>query len=305
MDWNEMVINEPRPIVIGLGEVLWDLLPNGKQLGGAPANFAYHAQALGADAHVVSSVGDDPLGREILAQLDRLGLPCRTVSVDPAHATGTVSVTLDGQGKPTYVIHENVAWDHIRLTPESLDLAHRAKAVCFGSLAQRNEVSRATILAFLDAVGEHCLRIFDINLRQHYYNAPIVRSSLQRTDVLKLNDEELPVLADLLGIAGSEKDVVTALLETFHLRAVALTHGPKGSVLAAAGQWSQQAAAPTAVVDTVGAGDAFTAALAVGMLRQLSLETIHRHASRLAAYVCSQPGATPAVPEELTRFDAD
>ena len=171
---------EQHPIVIGLGEVLWDLLPGGRQLGGAPANFAYHAKVLGAEAYVVSSVGDDALGRDILAQLDRLGLNRRFVSIDPGHPTGTVSVELDGQGKPNYVIHEDVAWDHIPSTPELTELAQRAEILCFGSLAQRCKVSRATVRACLAATVEHCLRIFDVNLRQHYYDNEVIEAGLRR-----------------------------------------------------------------------------------------------------------------------------
>lgn len=295
--------NDKKPLVIGLGEVLWDLLPDGKQLGGAPANFAYHAKALGADAHVVSSVGDDALGGEILARLDWLGVQRQFVSVDHKHPTGTVSVELDGQGKATYIIHTGVAWDYIPPTPGLLETMRKADAVCFGSLAQRSEVSRATIEACLAATEEQCLRIFDVNLRQHYFNVEVIEAGLQAARVLKLNEEELPVVADLLGIAGEQEDILDALLKKFDLDLIALTRGEKGSLLVAPGQLSAQAAIVGKIIDTVGAGDAFTAALAIGLLQGRNLDAINRCAARLAGYVCSQSGATPEIPEEFTRCD--
>jgi fructokinase len=290
-----------QPIVIGLGEVLWDMLPGGRQLGGAPANFAYHTKILGAEAYVVSSVGDDSLGRDILAQLDRLGLDRRCVAIDAVHATGTVSVELDVQGKPSYVIHENVAWDNIPLTPELVELCRRADILCFGSIAQRSEISRATIRACLAATGGQCLRIFDVNLRQHYYDAEVIRAGLQAARVLKLNDEELPVVATMLGISGSEAQMLHSLLGDFSLDLIALTRGEKGATLVTGNRSSAQSVATGKVVDTVGAGDAFTAALAIGLHRGLDLDVINRHACRLAAYVCTRPGATPEVPEELIK----
>ena len=287
-------------MVIGLGEVLWDLLPGGKQLGGAPANFAYHARVLGADAYVASAVGNDALGDEILRQLDCVGLDHRCMHVDDRYPTGTVSVELAVQGKPTYVIHENVAWDHIPALPELLALAGRADALCFGTLAQRSAASRATVQACLAALPTGCLRIFDINLRQHYYDKEVLAAGLQQADVLKLNDEELPILAAELDIAGREEEILAALLATFGLKVIALTRGEKGALLFARDESSVESAVPAKVVDTVGAGDAFTAALAMGLLRGLPLDAVNRYAVRLAAFVCSQTGATPKVPEELT-----
>ena len=296
---------QTRPIIIGLGEILWDLLPGGKQLGGAPANFAYHAGVLGAEAHVVSAVGNDDLAAEIIARLDRLGVCRDLVCINRDHPTGTVSVKTDDRGKPSYAIQANVAWDHIPLSADLIDLAREADAMCFGSLAQRSRVSRATIRACLEAASGRGLRIFDVNLRQHYYDAEVVDTGLQMAEVLKLNDEELPVVAGLLGISGGTKEVLRSLLKKYDLRLIALTRGEKGAVLAARDQWSEQIAAPTKVVDTVGAGDAFTAVLAMGVLRGLALEVINRHACRLAAYVCSQPGATPDVPAELASGDSE
>lgn len=299
-----------RPVVVGLGEVLWDILPAGKQLGGAPANFAYHARAQGATGVVVSRVGDDALGREILARLDALGLDLRHVSVDARHPTGTVNVRLDAGGVPQYVIHESAAWDYLATGGALRELAGATDAVCFGTLAQRSAVSRGAVRDFLRATGPDCLRVFDINLRQSYYDRTVVHESLLLSDVLKLNEDEVHVLADRLELVGAREvgdvdGVVAALLDRYPLRLVALTRGGAGSLLCARdGRRSDHQGFPVAnVADTVGAGDAFTAAMVMGLLRGDDLDRINAHANRLAAYVCSQHGATPAIPEEL-RGDA-
>jgi fructokinase len=288
---------ENRPLVfVGIGEVLWDLLPGGRQFGGAPANFAYHAKALGIHAQVVSCVGRDELGDEILAHLDRLGLGHDHIAVDPEHPTGTVSVRLDAAGKPDYVIHEQVAWDYLSLLPQSLGLAARADAVCFGSLAQRFVVSRLAIRDFLAATGPECLRIFDINLRQHYYNVDTIAVGLEAADVLKLNDEELPVLARLLSIHGPIEEMLATLCRRYRLKLIALTEGDRGSLLFSPGARSRHAGHRAEVVDTVGAGDAFTAVLAFGLLSGASLDTINEQANRVASFVCSRAGGTPEMP---------
>lgn len=291
-----------QPTIIGLGEVLWDLLPEGKQFGGAPANFAYHAKAMGADAHVVSAVGDDELGREILGRLDGLGVHRRLVAVDAEHPTGTVSVELDAHGKPDFTIHTGVAWDFIPDMPGLEELAARADAVCFGSLAQRSEVSRATIRRFLDATGNGCLRVFDINLRQHYFNAEVVAESLGHADVLKLNDDELPVVAELLSLPSDEGPFLDAVLPQHGFRLVALTKGAAGSVLRSRDGTFTVPGTRVKVADTVGAGDAFTAAVVMGLLAGRDLDAVNRHANDVAAYVCTQSGATPDLPEDLVRF---
>jgi len=291
-----------RPTIVGLGEVLWDLLPEGKQFGGAPANFAYHAKAMGADAHVVSAVGDDELGREILGRLDRLGLGRDCVAVDAEHPTGTVSVALDEHGKPDFTIHTGVAWDFIPDMPGLVELAGRTDAVCFGSLAQRSDVSRATIRRFLDATGDGCLRVFDINLRQHYFNAEVIAESLGRADVLKLNDDELPVVAELLSLPADEGRFMDAVLRQHELTLVALTKGANGSVLRSRDGTSAVPGTRVNVADTVGAGDAFTAAVVMGLLAGRELDAIHNRANDVAAYVCTRPGATPDLPEHLVRF---
>jgi fructokinase len=290
-----------NPVVIGLGEVLWDLLPAGKQLGGAPANFAWHAQQLGARSAVVSAVGRDPLGDEILARLRAMELDGSHVSVDDTHPTGTVSVTLDLAGVPNYVIHEDVAWDFIPAGGPLDELARRADVVCFGTLAQRSEASRQAVRKFLFETRADCLRVFDINLRQRFYDRHVIEASLARASVLKLNDQELPAIAKLLTLPRDEAGAVRMLFRGLvNLRLVALTRGSSGSTLFARdGVVSHHPGVGTTLVDTVGAGDAFTATLAIGLLRGRPLDHINEVANRVAAYVCSQPGATPPLPAEL------
>jgi fructokinase len=287
--------------LVGLGEILWDMLPTGKQLGGAPANFAYHAQALGANGVVVSCIGDDDLGNEVLSRLGGLGLDCRYIAVDKAHPTGTVTVKLDENGEPDFTIHENVAWDFIPLSADLLELAVRTDAVCFGSLCQRLEVSRDTIRRFLQATKPDCIRVFDINIRQSFYNKDIVHAMLSLSNVLKLNDEELPIVADLLDITGSQSDILSQLTRRYKLRLIALTRGAGGSRLYAQGQDSSHPGFSAQVADTVGAGDSFTAMMTLGLLRGEELDKINEEANRVASYVCSQSGATPELPDDLVQ----
>ena len=289
-----------RPVAVGLGEVLWDLLPGGKQLGGAPANFAYHAQQLGAAGVVVSAVGRDPLGDEILARLRELGLDTRYVAVDPHHPTGTVSVNLDAAGVPSYVIHENVAWDFLQFNSTLAQLAARADVVCFGTLAQRSPRSNGCIRDVLTQPPPR-LTILDVNLRQHYYDRAIIHESLDFADVLKINDDEVAVVAQLYQLKRPA-DLVPAVFDTYDIvDLIAMTRGANGSVLYPRdGEPIEHPGTPvTKLADTVGAGDAFTAALAMGLLRREPLDRINDAANRLAAYVCSQPGATPPMPAEL------
>lgn len=284
---------------VGIGEVLWDLLTNGKQLGGAPSNFAYYAQELGACSYIVSAVGDDELGRELLKKLKRNNMNQEFIAIDNQHLTGTVSVKLDLEGVPDFTIHENVAWDYIPFLPKMKNLASRTHAVCFGTLVQRSEVSHSTLRSFLQLTPPNCLRIFDVNLRQSYFNREIILESLKFANVIKLNDEELQVIADMYSIAGTETEVLLKLTKQFDLKIAAITKGKNGSRLFSLDKNSFLNSPAVQVVDTVGAGDAFTAALAVGMLQGLSIETIHRNAARLSAYVCTQKGATPKLSEEL------
>ncbi len=281
-------------VVIGLGEILWDMLPEGKQLGGAPANFAFHAHALGATAYPVSAIGADALGRAMLEKLHHIGLSTQFVQLC-GHPTGTVDVTVDPEGKPTYVIREDVAWDFIEWNEGMRELARRADAVCFGSLCQRSPESRATIARFLDDTRPECLRVFDINLRLAYFTREVVGESLARASVLKLNDEELPVVAELLGLAGGEEEVIDELIHRFSLQLVALTKGPRGSLLKSPAGSSAHPGVHVEVVDTVGSGDAFAAAVVVGRLHGDSLDEINAAANMLAARVCAAQGATPVL----------
>jgi fructokinase len=287
--------------ILAVGEVLWDLLPSGKQLGGAPANFTYHCRSLGADARLVTRIGDDELGREILARFRRLDLPSELVQMDSELPTGTVEVALAADGQPRFTIREHVAWDRITATQDALEAASRADSICFGSLAQRSEPARRAIRALVSAAPHNALRLFDVNLRPPFVDRDIVADSLELADALKLNDQELLELAKLFGLPVGDRAAMSELAHRFGLRLVALTRGPAGSLLLAEGRWSDDPGRPVIVRDTVGAGDAFTAALLVGLLSRHPLNAINRHANQVAAFVCAQSGGTPTLPDELKR----
>jgi fructokinase len=290
-------MTEP-PVVVGIGEMLWDVFPEGKKLGGAPLNFSHHCGQLGASAHPVSAVGADADGAEIRQILASKNLPDAQVQTDTAHPTGRVNVTLQN-GKPTYEILAEVAWDYIRFDQNLWDLASRADAVCFGSLAQRSPVSRTTIQAFLEAMRPEALRIFDVNLRQNFYSKEILETSLRHANIFKLSDEELPTLARFFDLTGQVLNQLQALRGMFDLRLVAYTRGGEGSLLVTANETSDHPGIPTEVVDTVGAGDSFTATLCMGLLQNLPLAEINRRACQVASFVCSQSGATPQLPSNL------
>jgi fructokinase len=285
--------------VIGIGEVLWDILPGGKQLGGASANFAYHAQMLGAEAWLISRVGNDLLGSEILERLCAMQMSADCVELDSSAPTGTVSVELSSDGQPNFSIRENVAWDHIAASEFARGMVARADAVCFGSLAQRHEISRATIRSLVASTRPDALRIFDANLRQSFFSLEVLETSLQLANVLKLNDDELPVLAKFFGLSGGTEEQLSKLARRFDLRMVALTCGARGSLFYSQGTYSGAEALPARVVDTVGAGDSFTAMLAMGLLAGWEIDRINRRANEVAAYVVSQPGAMPKLPAHL------
>ena len=279
-----------KKVNVGIGEILWDMLPGGKALGGAPANFAYHAQRLGEEGWAVSAVGDDPLGAEILDLVAEKKLHgIITVTDKP---TGTVLVELDERGVPAYNITEDVAWDNIPFTPEMESLAARADAVCFGSLVQRMN-SRDSILRFLRATRPQALKVFDINLRQHYYSPEVIDASLKLADILKINDEEIRTVADMFGLGDDDTAACRRLSDRYGLKLVILTKGARGSEVITADEVIPQAVGEVKVVDTVGAGDSFTAAFVVACLRGCSLPEAQRLASETASYVCSRKGAMP------------
>ena len=286
-----------KPKIVGIGELLWDVLPAGRRLGGAPVNFAFYAQEQGAEACIVSAVGQDASGDELLGGIAALGLGVRAVQRN-AHPTSTVEVTLDAAGVPAYRIREQVAWDYIERTAEADAAVAGAAVVCWGSLAQRNAVSRRTILALVDAAPVGCLRLFDINLRLNYYDERIVRDSLERADILKLNEDELPVVARFFGLEGAAERVDAQLVERFSLRYVVFTEGGRGSrVTAADGRTSYLATPRVEVADTVGAGDAFTATFAASLMQGLPMEECHRRAVAVAAFVCTRHGAIAPLSE--------
>ena len=286
--------------IVGIGEFLWDLLPGGRQLGGAPANFAYHACALGAEARLISRVGSDDLGREALERLQTLGVPTDCIELDQTLPTGTVSVEVAPEGQPHYQIHENVAWDAIHGESAGRLTVAAADAVCFGSLAQRSEPSRSTIRSLVAAAPTSGLRIFDINLRQHYYSPEVNEESLALANVLKVNDAELPRLAAMFNLSGDERSQISQLAERHRLRVVAYTRGGRGSLLFSEGRWSDHPGTGTNVVDTIGAGDSFTAAMTIGLLAGWDLDRINENANLIASFVCSRAGATPELPERLS-----
>ena len=274
-----------KKYVVGLGEALWDVLPTEKKLGGAPANFAYHAGRLGFDAIAISAIGRDALGDEILEKLGQKQLEHLMPRVD--YPTGTVQVTVDDKGIPSYEIKQNVAWDHIPFTPEMEAIARECKAVCFGSLAQRSEESRATIQRFLDTVSEDCLKIFDINLRQQFYSRDIIEASLRHCNILKINDEELDIVTPMLGKDRHQ------LITDYQLSMLVLTCGTEGSYILTPDEESFLPTPKVEVVDTVGAGDSFTGAFVASLLSGKSIREAHQKAIEVSAFVCTQAGAMP------------
>lgn len=288
-------------IVVGMGEALWDVLPEGKKIGGAPANFAYHVSQLGLPSCVVSAIGDDALGKEIIENFTSKGLDQLIAEVP--YPTGTVQVEIDQTGIPLYDIKENVAWDNIPYTEHLDALAKRTKAVCFGSLAQRNVVSRNTINHFLDTMpkDDDSLIVFDVNLRQGFYNKEILCKSMQNCNILKINDEELITVSRMFGYPGIDlQDKCWILLGKYNLKMLILTCGINGSYVFTPGNVSFQPTPKVEVTDTVGAGDSFTAAFIASILKGKSVTEAHSIAVKTSAYVCTQKGAMPILPPEYT-----
>lgn len=287
-------------IIVGIGEILWDIFPEGKVLGGAPANFAYHVSQFGFDGRAISAIGNDELGEEIIENLDSKNL--KYIVEKTPFPTGTVQVTLDENGVPNYEICQKVAWDNIPFTPEMEELARKTKTVCFGSLAQRNEASRLTINRFLDLVPENALKIFDINLRQHFYSQELIDHSLSRCNILKINDDEVVLVAKLFGWDGkTEMEVCQKLLTDYSLSILVLTKGTQGSYVITPDETSFKPTPPVEVADTVGAGDSFTAGFVASLLNGKTITASHQAAVEVSAYVCTQHGAMPVLHESLIK----
>jgi fructokinase len=295
-------------IIVGLGELLWDMLPEGKQLGGAPANFSVMSARLGNRAVIASRLGNDVLGREARKYLAPLPADLNSIQEDAKHSTGSVSVTLTA-GQAEYLFHEPVAWDFLDFTPQWKQLAAEADAVCFGTLAQRQPVSRKTIHAFLAATRKECVRVFDVNLRKPFYTRGVLEDSLGKATILKLNDAEMPEVLKLLRLdtGDTPEDVLDpstlrkgarALLEEFPLKLVCVTMGGSGSLLVTPETFDQHPGIPIQVVDTIGAGDAFTAALTSYYLQGAALPVLNEAGNRWGSWVASQAGAMPVLSEE-------
>ena len=283
-----------KKIIIGFGEVLWDILGNEKLLGGAPANFGYHCQQLGAEARIVSAIGSDDLGDEIITHFKNKELTTDNLQRSPDHPTGTVTVELDEQGIPSYVIHEQVAWDYIEWNDALQSLSEVADAICFGSLSQRSPVTKTTLQKMLGSVSQQCLKVFDINLRPPYYNTPILLQSLELANVIKMNQDEAIIVGQIFNWGGDVHVIVKQLFKKFNFQLIAITYGEEGSKLFTPEQESFMKVNPVKIADTIGAGDSFTAALVTGWLNKFPLTEIHELAGKLSAYVCTQRGAMPS-----------
>jgi len=291
-------MTDEKRTVVGLGELLWDMLPSGKQLGGAPANFAYITNLLGDTGIPASRIGSDALGEQALQRLNELGLGCTSVQTDPIRPTGIVKVEIDKDGQPRFDILEPVAWDFLEWTPAWQRLAEETDAVCFGSLAQRSSQSRTTIRSFLSATRPETVRVFDVNLRQNFYSREVLAESMKLANIVKLNHEELLKVLCLLELENcGEPDSARCLLTAHDLNLVCITRGTRGSVLISPAERSEHHGFKVKVADTVGAGDAFTAALVHEYLRGRQLAQINETANRTGAWVASQSGATPAPKE--------
>ena len=287
-----------KKYVVGLGEALWDVLPEGKKLGGAPAIFAFHAGQFGLNSIAVSALGEDNLAEETIQQLEEKNLQYCMPRVP--YPTGTVQVTLDNEGIPTYDIKENVAWDNIPFNDDVKAIAENTRAVCWGSLAQRNVVSRESIYKFLDATPKDCMKIFDINLRQNFYTKEVICESMKRCNILKINDEELVLIGRMFGYPGLDiENKCWLILGKYDLDMLVLTCGTNGSYVFTPGSMSYQPTPKVEVADTVGAGDSFTGTFCASILAGKPVTEAHKLAVSVSAYVCTQNGAMPILPEEV------
>jgi fructokinase len=300
-------LNEPR-LILGIGELLWDLLPNGPRLGGAPANFTVMAGRLGNHAAILSRIGRDDLGRQAVHELDPLPADTSYIQIDPEHQTGRVTVAF-ANSQPEYTIHQPAAWDSMELSSEWVQLAERADAICFGSLAQRSLESRQTIQTLAAQTSARCIRIFDVNLRTPFFSGEIIQESLELASVVKMNDAEVPQVLALLGLPLEEdhapdnlRSAAARFLAEFPmLRMVAVTCGGDGSLLVTRDEWHAHPGHPVGVADTIGAGDAFTAAMTHYMLRGAGLATLNEAGNRWGGWVASQSGAMPPLTGDTLR----
>ncbi|MBW1613306.1 MAG: carbohydrate kinase [Deltaproteobacteria bacterium] len=281
------------PLVVGIGELLWDIFPDGKQMGGAPANVIYHVKHTGCEGYVISLVGNDDLGKSLISEMEKCNLSDRYVGISDLHPTGTVTVKLDKKGMPAYKINENVAWDYLRIDDKNLNLVKEANAICFGSLAQRSNASRNTIISLLKESSDNALKVFDLNLRQNYYNYSVIDQSLEMCNILKLNEDELKELTVLFELTGTIDSRLKYFSENYNLDLIALTKGARSSILYTPEERSELPSPNINISDTVGAGDCFTAIIIAGILKNMPLNKIHRMAVDMSAWVCTKQGATP------------
>lgn len=283
------------PLFVGLGELIWDMLPEGRRLGGAPTNFAYMARLLGNRSAVASRVGRDDLGREARARLEAAGVSTEYLQSEAEHPTGTVGVSIGERGEPTFTVNGNSAWDYLEWTESWEELAGRADCVCFGTLGQREPRARETIVRFLGRVRAGALRVFDVNLRHSFFTPEMLACSLALSSVVKLNVDELRLAASMLDLRGGDDERALAedLLARFGVGLVAVTRGERGSLLVSDGEVSEHAGFRVEVADTIGSGDAFAAALAHCRLRGATLGVSNEIANRVGSWVATQPGATP------------
>jgi fructokinase len=290
--------------IIGIGEILWDVFPHGRKLGGAPANFAYFVKKLGQNGLVTSKVGNDFLGKEIMDSLFKLGLAGDFIQIDSEHPTGTVNVKIDDNGQPDYIINKNVAWDFLEFSDRWKKLAKEADVICFGTLAQRSLKSCRTIIDFLKMARSSTIKVFDINLRQNFYSLKTIVQSLELATILKLNTEELGILKNLMGYSSEKNDInfCRRLMNEYGIKLVCLTRGEDGSLLMNESDYYDHPGYKISVADTVGAGDAFTAAMVIQYLEGRTLEEMSNSANRLGSWVCSHTGPTPALDKEIKRF---
>ena len=294
-------MHEPN-LILGIGELLWDVLPEGPRLGGAPANFTVMAGRLGDHAAILSRIGRDELGRRAMEQLDPFPVDAGKVQVDSAHETGRVTVALR-DGQPSYTIHHPAAWDFLELSDDWVQLAERANAICFGSLAQRSAVSRQTIQTLVSQTQASCFRVFDVNLRSPFYSGEVVQESLELANVVKMNDAEVPLVLELLGLTSGLEEALAPerlrlgaerVLDEFpELQLVAVTRGGSGSLLVRRDEWNEHPGVPAVIADTIGAGDAFTAAMAHYLLRGAPLAILNEAGNRWGSWMASQSGAMP------------